>query len=184
MNQSIAPQTPEEALHALREENETLRAELSAAHREIEELSQEVEEKAMALASSAQAARPQAPAPSPVSSLIRSAFTHGSTQSRARIALLEEELGRQAERHAARIAQSEAHFVAKLAEVAGGGEKAVLEVLRDRIVELERECADPPLVLEARGTIARLQAELEELRAENRFLSSEVERWASLAQVK
>ena len=82
------------------------------------------------------------------------------------------------------IAEMEAHFVQKLSEVAGGGNQAVVRVLRDRIVALEQERADPPGLAQAKATIERLQAELEELRDENRYLSAEVERWASLAQSK
>ena len=125
--------------------------------------------------------KPAAPPPR-ISSLIHSALSAGASQGKMRIAFLEESLARQAERHANQIAEMEAHFVAKLAEVAGGGNQAVLKVLRERIVELEQERADPPGLAQARATIGRLQAELEELRDENRFLSAEVERWAALAQ--
>lgn len=181
-------------IESLREENVRLRSELDRARAEIDELVHELEEKAMALAS----ARNQAPQPetqpqpesrpsaSPprISSLIRSALATGASQGKLRAAFLEEELGRQAERHANQIARMEAHFVAKLAEVAGGGPSAISRALQERVVELEKLLADPPELAQARATIGRLQAELEELREENRFLSAEVERWAALAQSK
>lgn len=130
------------------------------------------------------AARQEAARPRRLTSLVRSALDQGANQSRMRIAFLEEELGRQAERHAQQIAEMEAHFVAKLAEVAGGGSAALVRALEERIVELERERADPAHLVEARATIGRLLAEQEDLRAENRYLSAEVERWAALAQDK
>lgn len=181
-----APETRDE-LERLGEENLRLREELAEAHAEIEGLALELEEKAVALASSRgekSAAPPPTAQPPRVSSLIRSALSTGANQGKMRIAFLEESLARQAERHASQIAEMEANFVAKLAEVAGGGNQAVLKVLRERIVELEQERADPPGLAQARATVGRLQAELEELRDENRFLSAEVERWAALAQSK
>ncbi len=186
-----APSDENEGLLA---ENRRLREELERARREIEELTLELEEKALALANSRsgkEGPRPgeaeTAPAASPpprLGSLIRSALSAGASQAKMRIAFLEESLARQAERHGMQIAEMEAHFVQKLTEVAGGGDAAVIRVLRDRIVELERERSDPPALAQARATIGRLQAELEELREENRFLSAEVERWAALAREK
>lgn len=120
--------------------------------------------------------------PRRIASLVRSALEQGASQSRMRIAFLEEELGRQAERHAAQIAELEAHFVSKLAEVAGGGDVALVRALQERIVALEQERADPPHLVQARATIGRLLAEQEDLRVENRYLSAEVERWAAKAQ--
>jgi ParB family chromosome partitioning protein len=173
-------------LEMLREENRRLQRELDRARAEIDELAHELEEKALALASARNQAPQTKPQPSPprVSSLIRSALATGASQGKLRAAFLEEELGRQAERHANQIARMEAHFVAKLAEVAGGGPAAVSRALQERVVELEKLLADPPELAQARATIGRLQAELEELREENRFLSAEVERWAALAQSK
>jgi len=169
---------------ALREENLRLRQELEAARAEIAELVAELEEKALALAAARNQAPPAQPESSRVGSLIRAAMARGASQGMRRAAFLEEELQRQAERHADQIARMEAHFVARLAEVAGGGPAAVNKALQDRVVELERMLADPPELAQARATIERLLAELEELREENRFLSAEVERWAAQARSK
>jgi|GEM_PF-1798958 len=183
-SQIVADAAPTE-FEALREENLRLRQELEAALAEIEELSAELEEKAMALAHARNQTPPPAqPQTAKIGSLIRAAMARGASQGKLRAAYLEEELQRQAERHADQIARMEAHFVARLAEVAGGGPAAVNKALQDRVVELERMLADPPELAQARATIERLLAELDELREENRFLSAEVERWSALARSK
>lgn len=176
-----------------------LEGELEALSEEREEWNRELDELSADLRAHAEAAT-QSRALAEQLHQTLSAMERERIELRAQLVRLEQDRERIQDDLAARISEIAAELAGRDREIqrlrqlleerqgGGGREAKELLALRVEVEELRAKqeaasagSAEPPAAEESSGTIARLQAELEDLQGENEFLNSELDRYAAEA---